>query len=188
MQLPGFGPEPAIVATDARDDPDAAFVVEVTRSARRKRTVGAELKGGVLKVAVPSWMSATEIEHWVEKMSASFRRKQSSDRIDLALRAATLARRYQLPPPREIRWADDMTARWGSCTYGTGSIRISNRLARYPDWVIDYVIIHELCHLEQRGHGPEFWRLASRYPKTERAIGYLIAKSGDDDAHGFDDA
>ena len=43
----------------------------------------------------------------------------------------------------------------------------------------DYVIVHELCHLEVRGHGPEFWRLVQRYPKAERAIGYLIAKSGD---------
>ena len=36
------------------------------------------------------------------------------------------------------------------------------------------------------GHGPDFWERAHRYPKMERAIGYLIAKSGDHD-HGFDD-
>lgn len=46
--------------------------------------------------------------------------------------------------------------------------------------MIDYVIVHELCHLEIRGHGADFWKLAHRYPKAERAIGYLIAKSGDD--------
>ncbi len=74
-----------------------------------------------------------------------------------------------------------MTTRWGSCTISTGAIRISNRLVAFPDWVVDYVIVHELCHLEVRGHGPDFWKLVHRYPKAERAIGYLIAKSGDED-------
>lgn len=156
------------------------FTVEVVRSARRKRTVGAELRGDVLRVTVPSWMSRADEAAWVDKMSASFRRKRSAERIDLTERANTLARRHQLPRPRDIRWADDMTTRWGSCTYGTASIRISTRLAPFPDWVIDYVIVHELCHLEVRGHGTDFWKLAHRYPKAERAIGFLIAKSGDD--------
>jgi predicted metal-dependent hydrolase len=187
LRLPGFGPDDEVVVVPATLPVEGPFTVEVVRSARRRRTVGAELKAGVLKVTVPSWMSAAEEEHWVDKMSASFRRKQSSDRIDLTRRAAALSRRYELPHPREIRWADDMTTRWGSCTYSTGVIRISNRLVRYPDWVIDYVIVHELCHLEVRGHGPDFWRMAARYPKAERAIGYLIAKAGDDDSHGFDD-
>lgn len=172
-------PEPQV------DEPDP-FTVEVLRSARRKRTVGAQLRGGVLTITVPSWMTRAEEAGWVEKMVASFRRRASADRIDLPQRAATLARRYELPRPREIRWADDMTTRWGSCTWSTGTIRISNRMAKFPDWVIDSVIVHELCHLEVRGHGADFWRLAHRYPKMERAIGYLIAKSGDHD-HGFDD-
>jgi len=171
-----FDDEPELVT-----DNDQPFTVEVRRSAKRKRTVGAELRGGVLRIAVPSWMSAAEEEHWVAKMTASFLRKHSSDRIDLTERANTLARRHELPRPREIRWADDMTTRWGSCTISTGAIRISNRLVAFPDWVIDYVIVHELCHLEVRGHGPDFWKLVHRYPKAERAIGYLIAKSGDDD-------
>jgi predicted metal-dependent hydrolase len=162
------------------------FTVVVVRSTRRKRTVGAELKGSVLKVAVPSWMSATEEAHWVQKMSASFRRKASSDRIDLGHRADTLARRYRLPQPSDIRWSDDMTTRWGSCTPATGAIRISNRLVPFPDWVIDYVIVHELCHLRVRGHGPAFWQLAGRYPRSERAIGYLIAKSGEHDGDADD--
>ena len=164
------------------------FRVEVVRSTRRRRTVGAELKGGVLKVAVPSWMSAAEEARWVEKFAAGFRRKMSSDRIDLTRRAAALARRHELPRPKEIRWADDMTTRWGSCTPATSTIRISNRLASYPDWVIDYVIVHEMCHLRVRGHGPTFWALVHRYPKAERAIGYLIAKSGEhDDEQDHDD-
>ena len=155
--------------------------MEVVRSRKRKRTVGAQLRGGVLTVTVPGWMNAGETEAWAEKMAASFRRKLTAERIDLAARATALARRYELPRPKEIRWADDMTTRWGSCTPTSRTIRISTRLARFPDWVVDSVIVHELCHLEVPGHGADFWRLANRYPKMERAIGYLIAKSADGD-------
>jgi predicted metal-dependent hydrolase len=175
--LPGLGPD------DGPDDEPMAetgFTVEVIRSTRRTRTVGAEMRGDVLRVTVPSWMSTAEEATWVAKMSASFRRRRSSDRIDLTRRAATLADRYDLRRPNEIRWATDMTTRWGSCTPATGIVRISDRLAAYPDWVVDYVIVHELGHLSVRGHGPSFWRLVRRYPKTERAIGYLLAKSSDD--------
>jgi predicted metal-dependent hydrolase len=39
--------------------------------------------------------------------------------------------------------------------------------------VLDYVLVHELAHLLEPGHGPDFWTWVRRYPKTERAIGYL---------------
>jgi hypothetical protein len=42
-----------------------------------------------------------------------------------------------------------------------------------PSWVLDYVILHELAHLIQPGHGGEFWSLLDSYPRTERARGYL---------------
>jgi len=57
-----------------------------------------------------------------------------------------------------------------------------------PGWVIDYVLVHELAHLLEAGHGPKFQALVDRYPQAERARGYLMgvvagpgARSGDDD-------
>jgi predicted metal-dependent hydrolase len=44
---------------------------------------------------------------------------------------------------------------------------------------LDYVIVHELAHLQVHSHSPEFWQLTQRFPKAERAIGYLMAKSGE---------
>jgi predicted metal-dependent hydrolase len=175
--LPGFGPDDEPVVAVAVQP----FRVEVTRSAKRRKTVGAHLVGDVLRIAVPSWMSKAEEAHWVRQMSGRFQRKLSADRLRLGERAETLARRYDLPRPSSIRWADDMRSRWGSCTPTQATIRISTRLAAFPDWVVDYVIVHELAHLDVSGHNDDFWRLVYRYPKAERAIGYLIAKSGDGD-------
>jgi predicted metal-dependent hydrolase len=42
-----------------------------------------------------------------------------------------------------------------------------------PDWVVDYVLLHELAHLVVPSHSPKFWELVNRYPKAERARGYL---------------
>ena len=75
-----------------------------------------------------------------------------------------------------------MTTRWGSCTPTTGTIRISTRIAAFPDWVVDYVIVHELAHLRDAGHDERLLGAgAPLSPQPERAIGYLIAKSGDAD-------
>ena len=153
------------------------FTVQVIRSARRTRTSSARLVGETLEIRLPAWMSAAEEARWVEEWTRRFQRKTSTDRIDLRERADTLARRYDLPRPQSIRWVDDMRTRWGSCTPATGAIRLSSALVRFPDWVLDYVIVHELAHLQESGHSAAFWRLLERYPRTERARGYLMAKS-----------
>lgn len=55
----------------------------------------------------------------------------------------------------------DTRSRWGSCG-ADGSIMLSLRLAMAPLEVFRYVVIHELCHLRWRGHGPRFWALVAR--------------------------
>src|SRR6185436_17111002 len=104
------------------------FRVEVVRSTRRTRTVGARLVGSVLRVSVPSWMSAAEERRWVEDMTRRFERQIDAALVDLDDRAAVLARRHGLKRPVSIRWVDNMQSRWGSCTPSTGAVRISSRL------------------------------------------------------------
>lgn len=148
----------------------------MVRSPRRRKTVQARQVGEVLRVSIPASMSTAEEEKWVAEMVRRMERQSASRGIDLEARAALLASRYRLPSPASIRWVSNQEFRWGSCTPADGTIRISSRLAREPSWVVDYVIVHELAHLRVRRHGPGFWALVQRYPLTERARGFLIAR------------
>lgn len=153
--------------------------VRVIGSRRRRRTVQARLRSGVLEVLVPESMSARERSQWVEVMrlriERQLQRAQPSDQR-LAERAQVLNRRYL---GGRLRWNSiafaEQGRRWGSCTYTAGVIRISSRAARLPAWVLDYLLVHELAHLEHADHGPAFWEMVMRYPLTERARGYLMA-------------
>ena len=75
--------------------------------------------------------------------------------------------------PTSVRWVDNQQRRWGSCTPVDGSIRLSRRLATMPAEVRDYVLLHELAHLLESGHGPAFEALLAGYGPLERARGFL---------------
>jgi predicted metal-dependent hydrolase len=153
--------------------------IRIVASPNRRRTVSARVVDGVLELRVPAAMPPAERAEWAERMRArlerQLRRAQPSDGI-LDERSHALNRRYF---GGRLRWASiayaEQTSRWGSCTFGAGTIRISTRATTLPPWVLDYLLMHELAHLEAPNHGPGFWALVNRYPLTERARGYLMA-------------
>jgi predicted metal-dependent hydrolase len=155
-----------------------AGAVEVRRSNRRRRTVSAYREGGRTIVLIPARMSAAEESRWValmlDKLAAQESRRVLGDDA-LAARAALLSRQYLggRAVPGSVRWVTNQNTRWGSCTPAEGSIRLSHRLKGMPEYVVDYVLLHELAHLLVPGHGPRFWALLEDYPRTERARGYL---------------
>jgi predicted metal-dependent hydrolase len=151
--------------------------VDVVRSKRRKRTVQAYVVDGRVRVLVPAGLPGDEEAKLVETMVARATRRLTSATVDLPTRARHLARHYDLPVPATIEWSDRQLSRWGSCTPSDGKIRVSNRLATMPGWVLDWVLIHELAHLAVPDHGDRFKALVNRYELGERAEGYLIAKS-----------
>ena len=151
--------------------------VEVIRSPRRRKTVQARRVNGVVRVTIPATMTRAEEERWVAEMVRRLERSIGAEGVDLVERAAQLADRYELPRPTTIRWVDNQELRWGSCTPVDGSVRISSKLVAEPGWVLDYVIIHELAHLVVPGHGKRFWNLVDRYPRAERARGWLMARA-----------
>jgi len=156
--------------------------VEVRRSRRRRRTVSAYRDGDKIVVLIPATMSRAQEAEWVDTMVAKIqRREKRTQRSDdqLIRRARELSDLYLggIAQPESVRWADNQKSRWGSCTPGDRSIRLSTRLQGMPAWVVDYVLVHELAHLIEHGHDAKFWAWVDRYPKAERAKGFLLGWS-----------
>ena len=161
-------------------DEEKEWPVEVIRSKKRRKTINASLKNGVLVVRAPATMSDKElapiIENLQKRMAKKLRPVPQTDE-ELEKRARQLNREFfnGRLQWQSIRYVTNQNKRFGSCTPARGTIRISHRLATMPKWVRDYVIMHELAHLEEANHGPKFWALVNQYPLTERARGYLMA-------------
>jgi predicted metal-dependent hydrolase len=157
--------------------------IEVRRSARRRRTVSAYREGERIVVLIPARFSRLEEQRWVKDMVERVTARERRDRdrgprrsdAALARRCRELSAQYLggTVAPASVRWVDTMRTRWASCTPADRTIRVSSRLRDVPSWVLDYVLVHELAHLRVVGHGREFWALVARYPRTERARGYL---------------
>jgi predicted metal-dependent hydrolase len=159
--------------------------VEVRRSARRTRTVAAFWENGTAVVAIPARFTAAQEKEWVQRMlaklhkqgerrTASGRKRPASDAA-LAAHAAQLSQKYLdgRAVPASVRWVSNQNSRWGSATPAEGTIRLSDKLRPMPQWVIDYVLLHELAHLLVAGHNAAFWKLLEAYPETARAKAFL---------------
>lgn len=166
--------------TGQDDDPGPAELPElpqlrVIRSHRRTKTAHARLVDGDLVIRIPAGLSPSDEEALLSSVVSQFERKWRSCHVALEPRARQLAERFGLPLPRSIRWSSRQQFRWGSCTSSHGDIRVSNRLANAPPWVLDHVIVHELAHLVFADHSPEFYDLVKRNPNADKAEGYLLA-------------
>lgn len=67
-----------------------------------------------------------------------------------------------------------MKTRWGVCNTKKKQITLNSRLLEYEPWIIDYVIIHEMCHFYEGNHGNNFWDLVSqacpKYKEARKAL------------------
>lgn len=135
--------------------------------------------GDTIVVLIPATLTRAQEAEWVDTMvkrleRSEARRRPSDD--ELMARARRLSRDHLegRARPATVRWVSNQRSRWGSCTPADRSIRLSERLQGMPAWVVDYVLVHELAHLLEAGHGPRFWAWVDRYPDAERAKGYLL--------------
>ncbi len=166
---------------DLAGGPADIGAVEVRRSARRRRTVTAYREKGRTIVLIPAAFSPAEERRWVAQMVAKLqtreeRRRRSlggDDELRARARARSTAHLKGLAEPASVRWVDTQNRRGGSCTPADRSIRLSSRLRSMPEYVVDYVLVHELVHLLEPGHDERFWALVAHYPRAERARGFL---------------
>ncbi|MFM8937788.1 MAG: M48 family metallopeptidase [Actinomycetota bacterium] len=152
--------------------------VRVIKSSRRRRSISAYREHGAIVIQVPARLSNSKIQEvipeMVEKILSREAREKMSDKA-LFDRALELLNQY-LPEfrvqPVSVVWRS-MNERWGSCTTLDRTIRISDRLNGAPSYVVDYLLLHELIHLEIPDHGGEFEKLLARFEESEMANAYL---------------
>jgi len=174
----------------------APITVEVIRDGRLRTRLHWEWHGDQVRVRAPRGISQRELERHVAEIVETVKRRRAKVRAradaDLEALARRINQRYfdNEITWHSIRWVSNMRKRLGSCTLGGpthGDIRISDRIKGWPDWVVEYVVAHELTHLKVPNHSPAFWTFLNRYPQAERARGFFmgVAFQVGEDADGW---
>lgn len=167
-----------------RDINGKQVVVYVRQDKRlRKSSRWERQKDGSILLRIPYRFPKRQIGNLLDQVSAQLmsRELMAERRTDaeLQLRAQAINRKYfgSKIKWKAIRWVGNMERRLGSCTNGgptDGHIRISDKMKNWPEWVVDYVIAHELVHRLHDNHSQDFWdALTAGYPLTERARGFI---------------
>jgi predicted metal-dependent hydrolase len=154
----------------------------LTKTSRWER-----LPDGTLLLRVPYRLPnrrvAALLEQVVHQLDKSIRlHRQRNDGV-LRQRAEMVNKKYFMGTIQwnAICWVSNMQSHLGSCTRGgptDGQIRISDKIKDWPDWVVDYVIAHELLHRKYPNHSAVFWKeLRDAYPLTEQARGFIQGMS-----------
>ncbi len=143
-------------------------------------------KKGILQVKAPVFVTKWQIQsfidrnkNWIEKQQA----KKQNSILDPSKVVEYKKLAKQVIPSRVSQFAQkygfsyntvkitSATTRWGSCT-SQKNLNFTYRLALAPQEVIDYVIVHELCHLRQMNHSSKFWdevrAIMPEYKKQEK--------------------
>ena len=167
------------------DEPAPRFV----RHRRARRYILRVLDDGSVQVTLPRWGSkrgalqfVSASEAWIADQRARRRARPARPAVDTA--AARRRARAQLPEELwrlaaahgiEVRRVSirNQRSRWGSCSR-RGTITLNWRLVLVPDFVREYVILHELMHRRELNHSPRFWRLvAALCPRLVEARRWL---------------
>ncbi len=158
------------------------LTVEVVRDRRLRTSARWTLNGETIQVRAPVTLPRKKLDELLDKIIARVLKERDRARrhndADLERRARRINRAYFAGELgwHSIRWVDNMQHRLGSCSSGgstDGDIRISDRIREWPDYVVDYVIAHELAHRRHPNHSADFWAYLARYPHTERARGFI---------------
>jgi len=170
--------KPSSVVTIPGTEISGGAEIRVIRSSRRKRSISAYREQGAIVISVPAKLSNSKVSQVIPEMVEKILSREAREKIsdsELFDRAHALLQRY-LPEfivtPASVTWRA-MNERWGSCTTVDRTIRISDRLNGAPGYVVDYLLVHELIHLQVPDHGPDFELLLARFEESDKASAYL---------------
>ena len=153
------------------------------KSSKRSRRVRIAVSGGRVIVTAPPRLGKENLDrivaryaNWIdravrkhEKMTAGVKLSRDVfDKNEFAARAKALVAclHAAIAAPYDARLGKvsvkKMRSRWGSCS-GRGNISINLSLGHLPDDLLEYVVVHELCHLVHHNHSKSFWSLVAAH-------------------------
>ena len=144
-----------------------------------RKTVSLQIaQEGELVVRAPKRMAKAEIDRfveskrgWIEKHAQN--REQDVPKMTEAEFDTLVRHALEVIPEVVARFAPvvgvtygritirNQRTRWGSCS-AQGNLNFNCVLMRAPDDVLEYVVVHELCHRKEMNHGPKFWAEVER--------------------------
>ena len=148
---------------------------------KRSKQFQLSLENKTITLFTPTRVQEDNIQRYQKQKIALWFQQQANH--DLPARLQQLSEQTALNPSGlSIK---KYKARWGSCN-NKGHINLNYLLMMTPDFVIDYVIIHELCHLKHMNHSAQFWQLVAYHcPNFKQAKQWL--KQHSQQLHAFHD-
>lgn len=158
------------------------FEYTISQSSRSRTLRITVTRSGAVRVSAPKRASLTLIKNFVQKNSTWVHETLRKQKVRPLPLLATASRKDFLEAKKEAHkqifnrlitlnltygfsWNNITVrmqkSRWGSCT-SKKNLNFNYMIVRLPEKLCDYVIVHELCHLQEMNHGPRFWALVAR--------------------------
>ncbi|MGM0376780.1 MAG: M48 family metallopeptidase [Bacteroidota bacterium] len=139
-----------------------SFELKVHREPRED--IRLKLENGILSVFCPDHVNMANAPVQDAIRDGIERAMRIEAKTILPLKVRDFSAQYHFRPGKVF--IKNLKSRWGSCS-AVNNINLNLQLMRLPEHLIDYVVLHELCHTVEKNHGPRFWRLLNQVTKNK---------------------
>ena len=135
-----------------------AYIIEIISNAKKNNT---EIVGNKLLV----YLSRGEVKTIIDKFLKEIFQEKLNECFENFYKITGLK-------PKKVT-AKRLSRSWGRCS-SDGNISISNKLVHYPPVALDYVVLHEICHLKYMNHSKEFWNMVAYYMPEYKEVRNIL--------------